>query len=393
MLFQYKYITDQGKRKKGIIQALNLEDAKEKLLSKNFLLISIDDVSNKRCKSSNLKSETLITFTTQLSSLLRAGMPLYESLLSLEEQYRGDSYHSVLMHLCTQIKEGTPLSKAMSAFPESFSDLYCNMISAGEAVGSIDTTLEKLATLLQKQNKLKKQLLTAMLYPAVLGGFSLIVLTVLLTFVIPSLEMLFEERNVNSFTKLVIGLSHFITHQWPFYIPALFIMSISGYFIIMSSQVKRFVQWQMLKIPILKTLITQVIIARFSRTLGTLLNGGVSFINALQIAKQVMRNPFFEEIISLAEKRIVEGSLLSIELKKSSLIPTLLPRMLAIGEEVGTISTMLQKIADLYEEEIEKTISRFTTLIQPIILIVVGGIVGIIMMAVLLPLTDINAFL
>ena len=397
-LFHYRYIDSNGKKKSAIIDAEGLLDAKEKLRSKNVLVVSLSETKNKKTglfdrSKERLKNDQLITFTTQLAGLLTAGMPLYESLLSLEEQYRNESFHPIILSLCEQIKKGSPLSEALKKFPESFGHLYCAMITAGESVGALDTSLEKLVKLLSKQRKLKKQLITALIYPLVLFSFSCLVCTLLLTFVIPSLQTLFEDRDVNRFTKVVMGFSNFLTHRKLIYLPVLGSLIFGGIYTFSSKQGKLWIQRQLLRLPVLKTLIIQTAMARFSRTMGTLLQGGVTIIQALQISRKVMRNPFLEDVIEQAELKIVEGSLLSKELKKSTLIPTLVPRMLAIGEEGGTAPIMLHKIADLYEEEVEKTLSRVTALAQPVILIIMGGIVGLIMLAVLLPLTDVNAFL
>ncbi len=393
MLFQYRYIDGKGRKRKGLIDALHFEDAKEKLREQKILLTSLAQTSMRKKKGHQISQQALINFTTQLSSLLKAGLPLYECLLSLEEQYRQEAFHPILLSLCSQIKEGGSLSEAMSYYPDSFNRLYCSMVAAGESVGSLDLTLEKLSTLLNKQSKLKKQIITALIYPALLFAFSGVVMLLLLTFVIPSLEMLFEDRQVNRFTGLVMHCSRFLTHKWPYYLPLMIGAGVGSYIALTSAKGKRWIQRGLLRVPFLKTLITQTAIARFARTMGTLLQGGVSLIQALQISRKVMRNPFFEEVIERAETKIIEGSLLSLELKKSPLIPTLVPRMLAIGEEGGNAQDMLQKIADLYEDEVEKNLTRLTALAQPVILVFMGGIVGLIMIAVLLPLTDVSAFL
>ena len=393
MLFEYRYIDAKGRKRKSHIEALHEEEAKEKLRAQKTVVIALSKSHSKKKRGGQLRKEALITFTTQLSSLLIAGMPLYESLVSLEEQYRQEAFHPILLTLCERIKGGASLSEAMSQFPGSFSRLYCSMIAAGESVGRLEHSLEKLATLLARQNAIKKQILTALLYPAVLFSFSLVVMMMLLTFVIPSLETLFEDRPVNRFTRFVMVLSHFLTHEWMYYLPLLAAGVGALYYTLTSPKGKLWIQKQLLALPVLKALITQTAMARFARTMGSLLQGGVSLIQALQIARNVMHNPYFEEVVAHAEEKIVAGSLLSVELKKSPLIPPLVPRMLAIGEEGGNAPLMLEKIADLYEGEVEKNLTRITTLAQPVILVVMGGIVGLIMIAVLLPLTDVSAFL
>jgi general secretion pathway protein F len=399
VLFYYRYIDPKGKKKSGIIDAESILDAKEKLRAQRILVLFLEERKKAKKRALFLKQRdqitegNLITFTTQLSQLLIAGMPLYESLLSLEEQYRNERFHPLILNLCDQIKRGTPLSEAMRQFPETFNQLYCAMVAAGESVGALDSTLDKLATLLAKQRKLKKQLTTALIYPILLFSFSCVVCFLLLTFVIPSLETLFEDRDVNSFTRLVMNISYFLTHQWFVYLPMLTGIIGGIIYLFSSATGKKWVKRQLLRLPLLKTLITQSAMARFCRTMGTLLQGGVSIIQALQIARKVIRNPFLEDVVEKAEGKIIEGSLLSRELKKSPLIPALVPRMLAIGEEGGSASLMFHKIADLYEEEVEKTLTRVTALAQPVVLVIMGGIVGLIMLAVLLPLTDVNAFL
>lgn len=397
-VFHYQYLNLGGKKQIGTVEADSELDAKEKLRRQGTIVLSLSS-GNKKSSSwhqkrkSSLRGKDLTTFTTQLGHLLTAGVPLYESLISLEEQYRQEAFHPVLLSLCERIKSGSSLSAAMEQFPESFNRLYCSMVKAGESVGVLDKTLEKLASLLTKQAAFRKQLVTALLYPLVLGAFSCGVIVMLLTFVIPSLEMIFEDRQVNGFTSFVISGSHFLTGWWMIYLPLLGGVITLLMLFLRSPRGNRLWNRQLLKTPVLKTILTQAAIARFCRTMGTLLQGGVSLLQALQIARHVMRNPLLEEIIESAEKKIIEGSFLSVELKKNTLIPALVPRMLAIGEEGGNTPVMLQKIAEMYEEETEKTLARLTALAQPVILLIMGGIVGFVMLAVLLPLTDINAFL
>ncbi len=391
-LFHYKSVDLQGKKLSGIIEAKNCDTAKEKLRAQHVMLISIDE-RKRFFRQEKLRGSALIAYTSQLAQLLSSGLPLFDSLTALEEQYRGEKFHATLISICEQIQEGSSLSAALAHFPESFSPLYCAMVAAGESVGALDKTLEQLSSLLSKQNKLRKQLTTALTYPFLLAGFSLIVILLLMTFVIPSLEAIFEGRPVNQFTHLVIATSHFITEQWPLYLSALGSVAAALFFTFRSPRGKLFYHRSLFHIPLVKTLITQTALARFSRTMGTLLRGGVSIINALQISRKVMQNPILEEEIEAAEQKIVAGSSLSHELRKSKRIPLLVPRMLAVGEEAGNNAIMLHSIADLYEQEVEKSLNRLTTLAQPAILLVMGGVVGIIMMAVILPLTDINAFI
>ncbi|MFN0065009.1 MAG: type II secretion system F family protein, partial [Chlamydiales bacterium] len=395
--YQYRFIDSQGKKRSGQLAALSLREAKEKLHAQGVFVLSLkkrrSSLSFFRKKEAGLSREQLNIFTTQLAHLLSAGVPLYESLLSLEEQYNNERFHTIISSLCEQIKAGSSLSRAMRSFPASFDRLYTSMVAAGESVGLLDKTLEKLASFLQKQNRLRKQILTAMIYPLILLTFSFALIAVLLTFVVPSLEALFADQYVNRFTRFVFGISHFVTKGWMYYIPIVSGLIISLFFGFRSDKWKRSFRLQLLKTPIVRDCIVQTSLARFARTMGTLLEGGVTIIQALQISRHVMKQPILEEVVIQAEKQIIEGSLLSRELAKSPWIPPLVPRMLAIGEEGGNTSLMLTKIAELYEEEVEKTTTRLTALAQPVILLMLGGVVGFIMMAILLPLTDVSGFM
>lgn len=392
--FCYRAITQHGKKVKGAVEALHLEEAKAQLKEQKLIPTFLSEKKLIfQSKQQRLKGEALITFTSQLSNLLTAGMPLYESLLSIAEESKKEAFHPILLNLTEQIKTGASLSEAMKSYPSSFNTLYRSMIQGGETTGALDQTLEKLCSLLERQNRLKKQLITALIYPLVLCTFSFALIFLLFTFVIPSLETLFVDRNVNRFTQLVIQTSHFLTKKWPIYLPFLAIVGYGGFYLFKKERVRLKWHYLLLKLPLVKTIIIQKEVARFTRAMGTMLAGGVSIIDAMQISRGVMSSPLLQDELKKGELRIVEGSLLSRELKKSEWFPPLVARMLSIGEEGGKMGDMLCKIATLYEDELEKSLTRLTTLAQPVVLIIMGGVVGIIMMAVLLPLTDVTAFL
>jgi general secretion pathway protein F/type IV pilus assembly protein PilC len=390
-LYQYQALDNRGKKNHGIVEADNDREAKEKLRSQG-LMISHLSINKGASKKENLKNEVLLTFTLQLSQLVNAGVPLYESLVAIEEQYRKESYHRVLISLCDRIKGGSKLSEAMSAYPESFDKLYCSMIAAGEAVGGLHIVLEKLTLLLNKKIKLKKEITTAMIYPAILASFSLLVIGVLLGFVVPSIEGIFADRELNGFTQFILSLSHLFRDYWWLYLPLFIGLGIFSTFKLRSPAGKLWLQKHSLKVPILKNLVIQASLARFCRTMGTLQQGGLTIIDSLRIAREVMKNATLEDEIKKAEEKIIEGSSLSVQLSRSVYIPAMVSRMLSIGEDSGNTVTMMNKIADMYEDELEKTLARAMALAQPIILIVMGGIIGLVMVAILLPLTDIASF-
>lgn len=390
-LYQYQYVDAQGKRKSGAIEAQGDREAKSKLREQGVIVTQLK-TKTKVSKKQNLKGDNLLAFTVQLSQLINAGVPLYESLNALEEQSRGDSYHSILLSLCEQIRAGSSLSTAMGAYPESFDRLYCGMVAAGEAVGGLGPVLEKLSHFLQRQMKLKRQIITAMIYPGILGGFSMLIIALLLGFVVPSLEGIFADRKLNIFTNAVLVVSHIFRTYWWLYLPV--IIGGVGFAIwkLNSPQGKIWKEKTYLKLPVLKTLVVQTAVARFCRTMGTLLQGGLSMIDALRISRGIMRNAVLEKELQLAEVKIIEGYSLSYQLGKSDYFPQLVARMLSVGEESGTTVPMLNRIADMYEQELEKTLDRLMALAQPVILIVMGLIIGTVLLAVLLPLTDVSSF-
>ncbi|MBA2368501.1 MAG: type II secretion system F family protein [Candidatus Protochlamydia sp.] len=390
-LYQYHYVDGQRKKRSGMIDALNEREAKLKLRDQGLLVTRIEAKSKVRSRQ-NLKGDSLVSFTVQLSQLVNAGIPLYESLNAIEEQSRGESYHRIVLSLCEQIRAGVSLSTAMGTYPDSFDKLYCGMVSAGEAVGTLGPVLEKLTHFLAKHMKLKKQITTAMIYPCILGGFSMLIICLLLGFVVPSLEGIFAERKLNAFTNAILGLSHIFRDFWWLYIPAVIGGGFWSIWKIRSPKGKLWLEKVLLRVPVIKNLVIQTAVARFCRTMGTLLQGGLNMMESLRISRGVMRNVVLEKEILTAEGKIIEGHSLSKELGRSRYFPSMVSRMLAVGEESGTSVVMLSRIADMYENELEKTLDRIMALAQPVILIVMGLVIGTVLLAIMLPLTDVSSF-
>jgi general secretion pathway protein F len=390
-LYNYQAIDALGKKRHGLLEAHSDREAKDKLRDQGLMVTKIEtkvNISNKQ----NLRGDHLIAFTVQLSQLVSAGVPLYESLLAIEEQYRTEPFHRVILSLCEQIKAGTALSEAMGVFPGSFSKLYRAMIAAGESIGALDIVLEKLSQLLVRQSKLKKQITTAMIYPAILASFSFLIILLLLGFVVPSIEGIFADRQLNGFTQFILSLSHLFRDWWWFFLPLMGLTIAYLVYKIRSPVGKLWMQRNFLKVPLIRTLMIQTAMARFCRTMGTLQMGGLTMIESLRISREVMQNVVLEEEIKKAETKIIEGSSLSAELNRSKWIPPMISRMLAVGEDAGSTVTMLNKIAEMYEDELEKTLDRLMALAQPVILIVMGLVIGCVLLGIMLPLTDVSSF-
>jgi general secretion pathway protein F/type IV pilus assembly protein PilC len=388
-LYHFQALEPSGKKRKGFIEAIDERDAKLKLKEQGIFLTRLETKGALK-SNQNLKGEELENFTMLLSQLISSGIPLYESLIALEEQMRESKAHRILLSLAEQVKGGNSLSQSMSTFPDSFDPLYTAMVSAGESGGHLSDALEKLNGLLQKKAKLKKELTTAMIYPLILGGFALIVIIVMLTFVIPSVEGIFAAGQLNRFTQFVINVSRFVRENYWIYLPLMGLLGVLGYYQLKKPKVKEWMFNQLMKLPLIGMIMIQAAGARYCRTLANLLLGGVPLIEAMRLARATLQNPLIEEEMVRYEGRIIEGSHLSFELSQSQYIPKIASRMVAIGEESGSLAPMLNKVADIFEEELDKKIKRALALTQPLILLFMGLIIGLILIAVLLPLTDLS---
>lgn len=390
-LYSYQYISPQGKKQQASLEAQDERSARDLLRSQGILIVKIEKKEG-LSRRQNLKESDLLTFSLQLAQLVEAKVPLYDSLMTIESQYRGERCHRILLSLCEALKSGSSLSEAMSQFPKSFDSLYVSLIKSGEQSGSIDAVLRRITQFLKRRAKLKRQLSTAMIYPAILGGFACLILIMLLTFVIPSIEAIFEGRQLNQFTEFVLKASHFLQDYWWLLFPSL---AGIGFFTFKQLETPKGKEWKdrlILKLPLLRTLAIKSAYARFSETMATLLMGGLPMIEALRLSEKVMNNSILEAEVKLSQEGIIMGSYLSREFSKSQYVPPLVPKMLAVGEETGSIGPIFVKIAEMYEDDVEKTIDKLMALMQPGILIIMGGIIGAIIMAILLPLMDMTSF-
>ena len=391
-LFRYKALAETGRKVSGVIDADSQTVAKERLRKQKVMVTAINLLKDNK-QEIGLDRTLLLSFTKELGQLLRAGLPVYESLLTLEEKYRRHKSHSLFLDLCDRLKSGSSLSAALRQYPKTFDEIYLSMVSTAEQSGSLAQIFDQLSTLINKQQKLRKQLISALIYPAFLGTFCFIVIFSLLLFVVPSMRDLFEGRPLHPITHIVLALSTFVNKAWPFLLFGTLLLGVSAFTFFRHPQGRLLVEKGLLKLPLVKTLMIQAALIRFCRSLSVLLLGGVPLITSLSLSRKVMKQALLEEVIEKAEKRIGEGKKLSDELKSSPLIPSLVTRMLSLAEETGKMVPMLQNIADIYDEEMEAHLTQMTALLQPMILLLLGGIVGLILLSVLLPLTDVSSFL
>lgn len=389
-LFRYHALGAEGEKVKGVIDADGIASAKEKLLAQKILVTSVEPIKEKE-SSKRLSGTMVLDFTRSLGQLLGAGLPLYESLQTIEEKHRTHRTHPLFLDLCDQLQAGSPFSTALLRHSESFDSVYISMVKAAEQTGSLPQIFEKLSLFLTRRQKIQKQLKTAMIYPAFLGGFCLIVVLILLLVVIPTMSPLFEGRPLHPITAIVLSLSQFLI-QNRFLLSAITLFSLVGASVwIRRPQAKKWVQTFILHIPFVKTVALQSALIRFTRTFGILLGGGIPLLDALKLSKKVTNYSLFESIFENAEKDVLEGKSLSHSLQASPLIPQLVTRMVSIAEETGRMGPMMHHVADIYEDELEKNLQQLTTLLQPALLLLLGFIIGIVLLSVLIPLTDTSA--
>lgn len=390
-LFRYVALDEKGKKIKGMLDAESLLDAKQKLIRRQILVTEVSPVEKKQQGCKIAKSDVLM-LTQELARLLSAGLPLYESLSVLEEKYRSHRAHELLLDLCDQIREGRSFSEALSNHPMSFDMLYCAMIVNAERGGHLAKSLEELSRLLERQKHVQKTIFGALLYPALLSSFCLVVLSVLLFLVIPSLSDLFEGRDLHPFTSFVFACSRFAMKAKWFLVGLLLTFVSWVVWSILSQKGQRRLRTMFLRVPVLSDLLAKVALSRFFRASATLIEGGLPALFAMQQANATLQHPPLEQSMNEVMELLSQGQPLGSAMQGRSMIPPLVGRMLSIAQESGNLPSMMHQIASIYEEDLEKAITKITALLQPILLLVLGAMVGFVLLSVLLPLTDVSSF-
>jgi general secretion pathway protein F len=392
VLYRYLALSESGKKVTGVIDAESLAAAKEKLRAAKILATDLAHFEEKK-KELKLSFPVLLDFTRMMGQLLKAGIPLYESLVILEEKYQRLRFHPLLIDLCDSLKSGRSLSDTLKHYPHTFDPVYVAMVHAGEQTASLPTVFEELCALLQRQQKLKRQLIAAAAYPMFLGLFCIVVFFALLLFVIPSMKNLFDGKALHPITKFVFGASDFVLHHG---ITLALVSALVIFGLTVLLRHKRLRPWWdslILKIPFLRQLVQESATIRLCRTASLLLFGGLPILSVLHLSSRVLKNYHLEAVMADAAKQVSEGKPLSVPLRASPLIPSLVPRMLAIAEETGKTAFMLQSIATICEENLEKRLQQLTTFLQPALLLLLGLIVGLVLLSILIPLTDVGSIL
>jgi len=379
-LYRYLALNETGRKRKGVIEASSLESAKELLLQQQVI---VTDVKESTGKGERLDAKETLSFTRDLASLLNAGLPLYDSLQSIKERWRFQKGRALLAELVDRLKGGEQLSHILP-----FNPIYCATVAAGEATGSLSLAFADLANLLESEQKLKRRLIAAVAYPAFLGVFCLLLLFCLLFFVIPSLQDLFEDRALHPLTAFVLSLSNGLREWW---LQVSLAFASGG--LLLYYLKKRFWGKIVAKTPLLKTFYLHTSLVHFFRSASLLHERGLPLLDSLRLAKTVVIFPPFFRAIQLAEEKIIEGKSISHIWQAEPAVPPLVHRMIAVGEESGEMAKMMNHLSKIYHDELERDLSQLATFLQPVLLLTLGLIIGLVLLSVLLPLTDVSSFL
>ncbi len=342
---------------------------------------------------SRVKADELIMVTRNLSSMLNAGLPLTRALSVIERQSKNPKLKGVMKSIRESINRGDPLNVALAEFPKVFSDLYVAMVRAGEEGGQLSDSLATLSVQMERSSTLKKKVRGAMMYPSIVIIVMAIIGTLMMIYVVPSITATFSSMNIELpiTTKILIATSDFMSHHSILVLGGM-MASIFGFiFVLRTRWGKRFFHYVITRLPVIGLIVKEVNSARTSRTLSSLLKSGVDVIHAINITEEVVQNVHYKAILADAAKRVEKGTALSeIFIEKTNFYPVLVGEMIAVGEETGKISNMLEEMASFYENEIDQKTKDLSTIIEPILMVVIGGTVGFFALAMIAPIYSIT---
>jgi general secretion pathway protein F len=403
--FEYKGLeVASGKAVKGYRDA-DSPKALRALLRREGVLLTLatpEDERHERAKRDiqllgflyRPSSSDVAVLTRQLATLVRAGVPLVESITALVDQVEKESLVRILTDVSENLKEGTAFATCLAAHPKVFPSLYVNMVAAGEASGTLEAVLERLADFMEGQARLKGKLISALAYPVLMTLIAALLVGALMVGVVPKVTTMFEnmQQELPWYTALLIGVSDTLAGYWWLILGAL-ALAIYSFRRWRAAPAGRMV-WDrfMLRVPIFGRLNLLVAVARFSRTLSTLLASGVPLLPAMDIVKSVLENVQLESVVKTAIGSIREGESIADPLRRSGYFPPMVTHMIAVGEKSGQLEQMLQNVSRAYEADVETRVTALTSLLEPLIIVVMGGMVAFIAMAIIMPLVQMNQF-
>ena len=394
--FAYVGRNRQGAVKKGELTAKTRDEAVDQLRKQQVVVTSLEEKSGMGGKfkvslGSGLTDKDLVVFTRQFGTMINAGLPLIQCLDILSTQSENKVLRETVGDVKNSVEAGSTFSDALKKHPKVFDDLYVNMIHAGEVGGLLDTILTRLAKHIEKAMKLKGQIKSAMVYPSAIVGVAVIIISVLMVWVIPVFAQMFMEMSGGKVglpgpTQIVINVSNFFQSYWYAMGGAMvaIVIAIKRYYATVNGRVV--IDRLLLKVPIVGDLIRKASVAKFTRTLGTLITSGVPLLEGLSICAKTSGNKVIEEALMNARVSISGGKTISEPLAKCNVFPKMVTHMIAVGESTGALDAMLGKIADFYEDEVDQAVETLTSLLEPIMMVVLGTIIGFIVIAMYLPI-------
>lgn len=394
-VFQWAGKNAQGIVEQGEMVASSKEEVIAQLRQKRITPTLITEKKARaRRFGGRVKDKDIVVFTRQFATMIDAGLPLVQALEILSTQSENKYFGSVIAQIKTDVEGGSTFADALKRHPKVFSELYANMVAAGEAGGILDTILNRLATYMEKAMKLKKKVKGAMVYPAVVTSVAVIVVAIIMIFVIPKFAEMFASMGgtLPTPTKIVIWFSHFLAG-----IGGLIILGLIIGFIISLIQIRRTEKGKLitdsllLKSPVFGNIIRKSAVAKFTRTLGTLVSSGVPLLDGLEITAKTAGNKVIEYAVRDVKKAVSEGKTLAEPLMKSGVFPPMVTHMIAVGESTGALDQMLSKIADFYDDEVDAAVSNLTAMMEPLMMVVLGSTVGFIIVALYLPIFKFGA--
>jgi type IV pilus assembly protein PilC len=393
-LFEYTARNSaNGQIQKGQVDVKSREEVSAYLRKNRMILVSVREAPKKITLGGGKGRVTIrdiVIFTRQFATMINAGLPLVQSLTILAEQTENKALKEVTKAVVHDVEAGNTLADAFSKHPKAFSDLYVNMVAAGEAGGILDTILLRLAVFLEKSDALIRKVKGAMIYPGVIFSVAIIAIAVLLIFVIPTFQSMFASVNMELPlpTRFVIGMSQLLIGYWWVILAAIggFIFALKRYYATTGGQ--RHIDGMLLKSPVLGDILRKSAVSRFTRTLGTLISSGVSILEGLEITAKTAGNMVIHDAVMESRQSIAGGETIAAPLEKSKVFPPMVISMIAVGEQTGGLDEMLTKIADFYDEEVDVAVSSLLSLMEPIMIVVLGVIVGGMVVAMYLPIFD-----
>jgi len=399
----YKAVGGNGEVLEGEIEAPSQSIAIEKLQNSGHLPISAEEISGAQKKlsftfnlpefgSGKINSNHISIMTRELATLLQAGLPLDQALRTLEDVSTNPSVKMLVNNIYSRVQGGASLSSAMEAQDNSFSRLYLNMIRAGEAGGALELVLQRLSDYLERSSEMRSTVISALIYPIILFLIAIISVIALMVFVVPQFIPLFEDvgQALPFATQMVFGTAELFQQYW-WACPVVIV----GTLWIFQSQLKdpvKHLQWDtfLLSVPLYGDLIAKIEVSRFSRTLGTLLSNGVPLLTGVSIVQEVINNRAIAKVMEAVTRSLEQGGHLADALKKTERFPQLAVQLIQVGEETGQLETMMLKIADIYDQETNASIKRMLTLIEPVLILGLGGMIAVIIISILVAILGLN---